>query len=62
MVLRSDSSELIDGGSATLPAVQQRRVYVIDANVYTSRSEPRLVHGLELFTSEGGSTLSISLG
>jgi len=32
---------------ATLPAVQQQRVYVIDANAYTSRSGPRLVYGLE---------------
>ena len=32
---------------ATLPAVQQQRVYVIDANAYTSRSGPRLVCGLE---------------
>ena len=31
----------------TLPAVQQQRVYVIDANAYTSRSGPRLVCGLE---------------
>ena len=31
----------------TLPAVQQQRVYVIDANAYTSRSGPRLVYGLE---------------
>ena len=30
-----------------LPAVQQQRVYVIDANAYTSRSGPRLVYGLE---------------
>jgi hypothetical protein len=40
----------MDGESATLAAVQQRRVYVIDANTYTRQSEPRLVHGLELFT------------
>ena len=33
----------------TLPAVQQQRVYVIDANAYTSRSGPRLVYGLESF-------------
>lgn len=32
---------------ASLPAVQQQRVYVIDANAYTSRSGPRLVYGLE---------------
>lgn len=32
---------------STLPAVQQQRVYVIDANAYTSRSGPRLVYGLE---------------
>lgn len=34
-------------GWNTLPAVQQNRVYVIDANAYTSRSGPRLVVGLE---------------
>ena len=34
---------------ATLPAVQQQRVYVLDANAYTSRSGPRLVYGLEMF-------------
>jgi iron complex transport system substrate-binding protein len=34
---------------ATLQAVQQQRVYVIDANAYTSRSGPRLVYGLEMF-------------
>lgn len=34
---------------ATLPAVQQQRVYVLDANAYTSRSGPRLVCGLEMF-------------
>lgn len=33
---------------ATLPAVRQQRVYVIDANAYTSRSGPRLVCGLEI--------------
>jgi iron complex transport system substrate-binding protein len=31
-----------------LPAVQQGRVYVIDAGAYTSRSGPRLVQGLEI--------------
>jgi iron complex transport system substrate-binding protein len=30
-------------------AVQQQRVYVVDANAYTSRSGPRLVCGLERF-------------
>jgi len=35
-------------GWDTLPAVQQQRVYVIDAGAYTSRSGPRLVDGLEL--------------
>jgi len=35
-------------GWNTLPAVQQQRVYVIDAGAYTSRSGPRLVEGLEL--------------
>ena len=34
---------------AALPAVQQQRVYVVDANAYTSRSGPRLVCGLEMF-------------
>ena len=33
---------------ATLPAVQQQRVYIIDGNAYTSRSGPRLVYGLEI--------------
>lgn len=36
-------------GWATLSAVQEQRVYVIDANAYTSRSGPRLIHGLEIF-------------
>jgi iron complex transport system substrate-binding protein len=36
-------------GWSTLPAVQQQRVYVIDAGAYTSRSGPRLVQGLEIF-------------
>jgi iron complex transport system substrate-binding protein len=35
-------------GWATLPAVQQQRVYIIDGNAYTSRSGPRLVCGLEI--------------
>jgi iron complex transport system substrate-binding protein len=35
-------------GWSTLPAVQQGRVYVIDAGAYTSRSGPRLVQGLEI--------------
>ncbi len=48
-------------GWETLPAVQNARVYAIDAGAYTSRSGPRLVMGLEilaailhpeLFTSE----------
>ena len=34
---------------AALSAVQQQRVYVVDANAYTSRSGPRLVCGLEMF-------------
>ncbi len=34
---------------AALPAVQQRQVYVLNANAYTSRSGPRLVNGLEIF-------------
>ena len=33
---------------AALPAVQNERVYVIDASAYTSRSGPRLVTGLEI--------------
>ncbi len=36
------------GGWATLPAVQNNRVYIIDAGAYTSRSGPRLVTGLEI--------------
>ena len=32
----------------TLPAVQQRRAYVMDAAAYTSRLGPRLVTGLEI--------------
>lgn len=35
-------------GWATLPAVKNNRVYVIDAGAYTSRSGPRLVTGLEI--------------
>lgn len=35
-------------GWATLPAVRNNRVYVIDAGAYTSRSGPRLVDGLEI--------------
>jgi len=34
---------------SSLPAVQQQRVYAIDASAYTSRSGPRLVVGLEIF-------------
>jgi iron complex transport system substrate-binding protein len=33
---------------ATLPAVRNNRLYVIDAAAYTSRSGPRLVTGLEI--------------
>jgi iron complex transport system substrate-binding protein len=33
---------------AALPAVRQQRVYVVDANAYTSQSGPRLVCGLEI--------------
>ena len=33
---------------ASLPAVQNNRVYAIDAGAYTSRSGPRLVVGLEI--------------
>ncbi len=35
-------------GWNSLPAVQENRVYVIDAGAYTSRSGPRLVEGLEI--------------
>ena len=35
-------------GWANLPAVENNRVYVIDAGAYTSRSGPRLVDGLEI--------------
>ena len=35
-------------GWESLPAVQNNRVYVIDASAYTSRSGPRLVTGLEI--------------
>ena len=35
-------------GWDSLPAVQNNRVYVIDAGAYTSRSGPRLVEGLEI--------------
>lgn len=35
-------------GWESLPAVQNNRVYVIDAGSYTSRSGPRLVAGLEI--------------
>ena len=35
-------------GWASLPAVKNNRVYVIDAGAYTSRSGPRLVTGLEI--------------
>jgi iron complex transport system substrate-binding protein len=35
-------------GWASLPAVKNNRVYVIDAGAYTSRSGPRLVDGLEI--------------
>lgn len=33
---------------ASLPAVKNNRVYVVDAGSYTSRSGPRLVTGLEI--------------
>ena len=35
-------------GWASLPAVKNNRVYVVDAGAYTSRSGPRLVTGLEI--------------
>lgn len=38
-------------GWSSLPAVQHNRVYVIDANAYTSRSGPRLVIGLEIIAA-----------
>lgn len=36
---------------SSLPAVQQQRVYAVDASAYTSRSGPRLVVGLEIFAA-----------
>ena len=33
---------------ASLPAVKNQRVYVVDASAYISRSGPRLVTGLEI--------------
>ena len=38
----------IQDGWASLPAVVNNRVYVIDAGAYTSRSGPRLIEGLEI--------------
>ena len=35
-------------GWASLPAVQQGQVYVVDASAYFSRSGPRLIDGLEI--------------
>ena len=35
-------------GWDSLPAVENNRVYVVDASAYTSRSGPRLVEGLEI--------------
>ena len=35
-------------GWESMPAVQNNRVYAIDASAYTSRSGPRLVDGLEI--------------
>jgi len=35
-------------GWNSLPAVQDNRVYVVDASAYTSRSGPRLVTGVEI--------------
>ena len=35
-------------GWESLPAVQERQVYVVDASAYFSRSGPRLVDGLEI--------------
>ena len=50
---------------AALPAVQQQRVYVVDAKAYTTQSGPRLVRGLarlaEMFRPACFSTL-ISAG
>jgi iron complex transport system substrate-binding protein len=34
-------------GWATIPAVQQGRVYALDANSYCSRPAPRVVDGIE---------------
>ena len=39
--------KVLEGGNS-LPAVQDNRVYVVDASAYTSRSGPRLVTGLEI--------------
>ena len=35
-------------GWDSLPAVENHRVYVVDASAYTSRSGPRLITGLEI--------------
>jgi len=35
-------------GWSSMPAVLEKRVYIIDASAYTSRSGPRLVTGLEI--------------
>ncbi len=35
-------------GWDSLPAVENNRVYVVDASAYTSRSGPRLITGLEI--------------
>ena len=35
-------------GWDSIPAVQQSRVFVVDANAYFSRSGPRLIDGLEI--------------
>ena len=35
-------------GWDSLPAVENNRVYVVDASAYTSRSGPRLITGLEM--------------
>jgi iron complex transport system substrate-binding protein len=40
--------ELLPPGSETLPAVQERRVFVVDANAYFSRPGPRLADGVAL--------------
>jgi len=55
-------------GWNTLPAVQARRAYVMDAAAYTSRLGPRLVTGLEMMAElihnqcSGGAGVSLWAG